>query len=111
MKDSSIIKLSLITTLAGILSLILLCQSEKPLIIQPNEINLTHEGLYVQTQGKITGLTQKSTLNIITLNNKLNAVSFDENNLNLSKNQLVIITGKVQIYQNKPQILIRRLET
>lgn len=108
MKDSTLLKISLILSITGIFVLLFLLEFQE---IKSTEIqNITKSKL--ETQVKIQGIITsiKETPGLYILNVKDNSsiipiIIFKETSLTLEKNMQVEITGKVQEYQNKLEII------
>ena len=107
MKESLLVKLALITSLAGILVLFLISGhikvEEKPL----DKISVENLEDYVKVNGMVTNVIDTDNVAIlkITQPRDIDVVVFKNGPLNISKGANVEIIGKVDEYKNKAEII------
>lgn len=110
MNEQAMTKLSLLTSLTGIIALVLFACYAEPETIRPEQVTLNLTSKLVRTEGKITDIRDNPDIKILELNNVLNAVVFTKGNLKIDKNQKVALVGKVKEYKGKPEIVVQRIE-
>jgi len=112
MQNSTLLALSLITSIAGLLILTILINTLEPSTIPLNQITEKHLDKTIKTQATINNIIYTPPLTILTLTDsqsqnsskKLKAISF--NPIPAQKNQKAEITGKITKYNQQLQIEI-----
>jgi len=108
MKDPTLLKISLILSITGIFLLLFLLEYQEIKSYQIQNITKSQLDTQIKIQGTITSI--KETPGLYILNVKDNSsiipiIIFKESPLNLKKDMQVEITGKVQEYQDKLEII------
>ena len=107
MKESLLVKLALATSLAGLLILFFISGrldvEEKPF----DTITVENLEEYVKIKGQVTGIThtENAVFLKVTQPQEMDIVVFKDTPLNLSEGSYIEIIGKVDEYENKPEIL------
>lgn len=103
------IKLVLILSLIGLTILFFISE-----YIKPPEVNpiLTEQDELIKINGKILNIDEKEEVTYIKFlpDIPLTLVSFDKINMSFNL-QNVVVTGKVDIYNNEKQIIVREIKT
>jgi len=110
MNNQTLLKISFIISIFGILVLLFISNT-----IQPNKINIKDiKDLDLNQKIQITGKIQsikiykESNFQIITINDSTNKIditlNIPKNPMNLTKNQTIIVIGRVTEYKNNLQI-------
>jgi len=115
MQEKTLLKLSLVVSLTGLLLLIIILEQIE---IKEYKIkDLTNEliGKDVQLKGTITRITETPGLIIFNMNDKTGEIAGiifkDEQQINITKDQDVEITGKIQLYKSKLEIEVNELKS
>ena len=100
-----LLHISFTITILGILLIIILTNILQPKIIPINNITLKQLDKQIKTQGTITNIITHNEFQVITIKNqtKIN-ILLNLPSTNLTKNQNIIVTGKLQQYKNQLQI-------
>jgi RecJ-like exonuclease len=107
MKDSTLLKIALCCSLLGILVILFIVENTE--IPKSNISNITKEDLEktVSITGRINYITETPGLLIITLGDQtgnITAIIFKEENISLTKGQIITLEGQVIEYMNKLEI-------
>jgi len=95
-------KLSLITTILGIFTLLIILNFSNPLEINnQSELSKLEENKKVQTSGKVIRENKYGNTKILTLDNSIQIIC---NSCPPKLNRSIDVTGFVEKYQNKTQI-------
>ena len=103
---SLITKLTLSISLLGIIILLILTNTLPPQQLEIQNINLNHLNKKLQTEGTITKINNHETFQILTITN--NSYSIDillDTKTNLTNNQNIKVTGKLEKYKDRLQII------
>jgi hypothetical protein len=107
MKEKSLLILSIIISLIGIIILIIISIQE-PRLIKITQINKNLLNQKIKTSGYVSRVTNFNDFQIITLNDS-DIEIINNHPKNLSKNQRIIVIGKIQEYKNRLQINSEKL--
>lgn len=109
MKDSTLLRISLTTTIIGLISLFIILQTVELEETSFDSLNDKDEDEIVKIKGVIEKVTNKAELTIITLSQKvlLKGVIFE--NITLSKGLEVEVIGRVSNYNGEKEILIEKI--
>ncbi len=108
MKEKNILILSIIISIIGIIFLLTISLIKEPKLVKINQINSNFLNQKIKTSGQISRVINLDNFQIINLNDS-NIEIINNHPKNLSKNQKIIIIGKVQEYKNKLQINCEKL--
>lgn len=109
MQDQKIFKIATITTIIGIIGLILASGMVMPNELKIKQIDNSHIDEQVQITGHIVSITKTKTtiLKIADNTSTINVVIFNDANIkHLNQNTNVTITGKVAQYKGQPEIIL-----
>ncbi|WP_304125366.1 OB-fold nucleic acid binding domain-containing protein [Methanosphaera cuniculi] len=111
MQDQKIFKIATITTIIGIIGLILTSGMVMPNELKIKQIDNSHIDEQVQITGHIESITKTKTkttiLKIADNTSTINVVIFNDANIkHLNQNTNVTITGKVAQYKGQPEIIL-----
>jgi len=108
MNNNTLLKISLIISILGILILLLLVNIIEPTQIKIKNINENLLNNKIQIIGKIQSIKtyKESNFEILTINDSTGKIDVLINNLitNITKNQTVIVIGKISEYKNNLEI-------
>jgi DNA/RNA endonuclease YhcR with UshA esterase domain len=107
MNNQTLLKISLIISIAGILILLILLSTIKPTHIKIKNINENNLNQKITVTGNIQKIInyKESDFQIITINDSTGKIDILINNpLNITKNKTITIQGKVTEYKNNLQI-------
>ena len=112
MENSKLIKISLIMSIIGILSLLLIVEFFPPELIKIKDITEEHLEKSIRTQGTITQI--KATPGLVRLklkdsNKLITVILFTEEEQNIELNSKVEILGKIESYQYELEILADKI--
>lgn len=113
MKNTNLLKISLIISIIGILLLLVLANTQTPKLIKIKDINKQLLDKKIQVQGKIQSIKtfKEENFQIITIQDstgKINVIL--DNPINITKNQTLTIIGKVAEYKDTLQIQADKIE-
>ena len=110
MQDSTLLKISLVTSIIGLVGLFLILQFSKLDESNIFELEDIVEGDTIRIIGIVNSVNNKNNFTFISIlqEKTVEGVIFDD--INLSKNQKVEVIGKLSEYNNKKEIIIDRLE-
>ncbi|MBI4158792.1 OB-fold nucleic acid binding domain-containing protein [Candidatus Woesearchaeota archaeon] len=112
MNESSIFKLSLAISLTGILLLLVIVETTEIQEIGIEDISNKKEDETVRIVGKIESIKETPGLYILNIEDKsgkINVIVFKEDKLNISKGNQADIEGTVKEYQNKKELIAKRI--
>jgi hypothetical protein len=109
MKEKTILALSILISTFGIILLLTISLTQEPKLVKINQINNNFLNQKIKTSGHVSRITNLNNFQIITLNESKEIEIINNHPKNLSKNQKIIIIGKVQEYKNKLQINSEKL--
>jgi DNA/RNA endonuclease YhcR with UshA esterase domain len=106
MNPRPLIITSLIISIIGIFLLLILTLTIQPVKTKIKDIDSSELNQRIQIQGKIISIrTYKSqNFQIITLNDSTGKIDITLTPINVTKNQTIIVTGRVAEYKNNLQI-------
>ncbi len=106
MNNQTLLKLSFIISILGILLLLFLANTISPLKLKIKDISQQDLNQRVEIQGKIQSIkTYKENFQIITINDSKDKIDIlIDNPLNITKNQSVVVIGRITEYKNNLQI-------
>ncbi len=116
MKNKTLTLVSLIISLIGISLLFLIAKTSNPEELTISEIlsnTEDHLGKEITTQGTIIKATYKENINFLNIkdnSSKLLIVFFDDPKIQLKKNNIIKVTGKLQFYESKLEILASEID-
>ena len=108
----SLLPLCLSISLIGILTLLIISNTIQPKLININQITNKQLKKQIIISGQITNIKtyDKSNFQVITIQDKTGKIRATLNNpINITKNQNLIITGKVSEYQGRLQIQANKI--
>lgn len=113
--DRTLMRISLIMAITGIIALFFITQSLETLEIRINDINDKIAGRNVIVHGTITDFVEKDGNTFLTLENdsRIGAVVFEKdarNVKNLSVGMNVTVIGKVTIYKGNVELSVKTIE-
>ena len=114
MKESDLLKLALISSLTGVLLIIIISNSIEIKEYKINEITEKELEKEVKIKGTINRITETPGLMIINIKDEtgtITAIIFKEESLNFTKNQEIELQGKVRKYKEKLEIVVNELKT
>lgn len=110
MDEKVLFKLSLLTSLIGILSLLLMSLTAN--LDETNINDISKDTLNVRLTGKVESITSKATVSTIKLLKEefIEIVIFDSlNTSNLKKDSIVTIEGKINYDKDKKQLIADKI--
>ena len=110
MKETLLLKIALICSLAGLVGLYFISAKIEIKDYKPSEIS-KNAGDDVRLIGKVSKITSRGNITFIDVNQEtlVNVVVFDENNIELKKEDTVEVIGKVQYYNGKEEIIAQKI--
>ena len=110
MKETVLLKIALICSLVGLVALFFISQRIELKDYKPDFLN-KNIGDDVTLSGKITKITDKGNVVFIELSQQVpvSVVVFTDKNINLNENDFVEISGKVQDYNGKEEIIADKI--
>ncbi|MEM0465894.1 MAG: hypothetical protein QXW97_04320 [Candidatus Pacearchaeota archaeon] len=112
MKDKTILKLSIIISIVGIFTLLLLSINLEPKLIKIKDINSLDLYKKIKVQGKIVSIKKLNNLDIIKIEdgeNKINVLVYNSK-INFEINRTVIVIGKIVEYKNNLEIAADKIK-
>jgi len=102
MQEKILIKISLITSLAGIILLIIVSRAVKPEISRANAL---HDGKHARIDGIVKSVAKKSSVTMIEVLDEcsMKIVLFED--VDVKKGQSIEVIGKVGDYNGKKEII------
>lgn len=110
MKETALLKIALICSLAGLFMLYLISTRIEPKDYKPSILN-KNIGDDVKLKGVITRITDKGNVVFIEVNQQspINVVLFTDDALKLNNGDNVEVIGKFQEYNGKPEIIAEKI--
>ena len=105
MKEKLLLKISLVISLIGILFLLIILNNIDVPDPDINSINKDLIDKQIKVKGEITKITETPGLYII----NIMVVVFKEEQLNLEKGRIIQVEGQVTGYQDKIEIIAKRI--
>ena len=108
MKETTLLKLSVIVSIIGIFSLLIIAETTSLEITKISEINKKDLETKVKIQGKILSIRETPGLYLLTVTDFTSTTAliiFKEDPLDLKKNLEVEIEGKIAEYEGKREII------
>ena len=111
MKETTLLKIALICSLAGLVALYFISIKIDIKEYKPNFLSNKNIGDDVKLTGTITKITQKDNAVFIEIKKEIpvNVVVFTNENMALKENNQVEIFGKVQEYNGKEEIIAEKI--
>ena len=112
MKEKTLLKISLITSLVGILILLVILDKIDVSDSNINAINKTFLDKQVKIKGEITRITETPGLYIMNVKDNtgdIDVIVFKEEKLELEKGNIIQIEGQVTEYQGKLEIIAKKI--
>ncbi|MBS3100606.1 hypothetical protein J4204_00560 [Candidatus Woesearchaeota archaeon] len=111
MKESTLLKIALICSLVGLVALYFISTKIEIKDYKPNILN-KNVGDDVKLNGVVTKITDRGSVVFIEVNqqNPVNVVLFtDDDNLKLKSGDSIEVTGEVQEYKGKNEIIAQKI--
>jgi len=111
MKESTLLKIALICSLVGLVALYFISTKIEIKDYKPNILN-KNVGDDVKLNGVVTKITDRGSIVFIEVNqqNPVNVVLFtDDDNLKLKSGDSIEVTGEVQEYKGKNEIIAQKI--
>ena len=111
MKESTLLKIALICSLVGLVALYFISTIIEIKDYKPNILN-KNVGDDVKLNGVVTKITDRGSVVFIEVNqqNPVNVVLFtDDDNLKLKSGDSIEVTGEVQEYKGKNEIIAQKI--
>ncbi|AJF62379.1 MAG: hypothetical protein QT11_C0001G0230 [archaeon GW2011_AR20] len=112
MKEKLLLKISLVISLIGILFLLIILNNIDVPDPDINSINKDLIDKQIKVKGEITKITETPGLYIINImddTGNIDVVVFKEEQLNLEKGRIIQVEGQVTGYQDKIEIIAKRI--
>ena len=112
MQEKTFLKIAILTSVIGILLLLFIVENSKIEISNISDITKSSIDSQVRIQGFISSIRSTSSSTILTVNDVTSSIKviIFAKNLDLSKNDYVEITGKIQEYENNLEILTSNIK-
>jgi aspartyl/asparaginyl-tRNA synthetase len=113
MNNQTLLKISFIVSILGILILLFISENIEPVQVKIKDITDLRLNQKVRITGQIIGIKtyQKSSFQIITINDSMAKIDVTlDKPLNLTKNQTIIVTGKITEYKTNLQIQADKIQ-
>ena len=112
MKETTLLKIALICSLVGLVALYFISGRIELKDYKSDFLNNKNVGDSVKLSGKITKITNGNNVVFIELSQQVpvSVVVFTEKDINLNENDFVEITGKVQEYNGKEEIIADKIK-
>ena len=110
MKDSTLLKISLIWSTIGIFLLLFISEYTEPPKVKINNLE-ENLGKKVTIEGKVLSFNSKQKVTFIEVEDntgKINVITFDKINT-IRKNTKVKITGKVELYKGNLELVANKI--
>ena len=112
MQEKTLLKIALITSLVGILILLIILDKIDVSSSNINAINKTLNNKQAKIKGEITRITETPGLYIINVKDNtgnIDVIVFKEEKLELEKGDIVQIEGQVTEYQGKMEVIAKKV--
>jgi len=112
MQEKTLLKISLITSLIGILILLLILDKIDVSDSNINLINKTSLDEQVKIKGEITRITETPGLYILNIKDNtgnIDIIIFKEDKIDLEKGSIIQVEGQVTEYQSKIEIIAKKI--
>jgi RecJ-like exonuclease len=112
MNEKTLLKISLIASLIGILILLIILDK---IDISDSNINLINKTLIdkqVKIKGEVTRITETPGLYILNIKDNtgnIDIIIFKENKIDLEKGNIIQVEGQVTEYQNKIELIAKKV--
>lgn len=112
MKETILLKIALICSLVGLVALFFISQRIELKDYRPAFLNNKNIGDSVNLSGKISRITTGNNVVFIELSQQVpvSVVVFTDKNINLNENNFVEISGKIQEYNGKEEIIADKIK-
>ena len=112
MKETTLLKIALICSLVGLVALYFISGRIELKDYKPNYLNNKNIGDDVKLSGKIMKITDKGNVVFIDVeqNFPVSVVVFTDKVVNLNENDFVEISGKIQEYNGKEEIIADKIK-
>jgi DNA/RNA endonuclease YhcR with UshA esterase domain len=107
MQENQLVKTCIITTIIGLILLIILSDKLEPDSIKISDIDKKQINKMVTVQAQISQITFKNDIlsgKIKDNSGQIDLVAFDAKGISIRKGDLIQVQGKVSFYKDKPQI-------
>ena len=112
MQEKTLLKISLITSLVGILILLIILDKIDVSDSNINQVNKTFLDKQVKIKGEITRITETPGLYIINVKDNtgnMDIIIFKEEKLELEKGSVIEVQGQVTEYQGKLELIAKKV--
>lgn len=112
MQEKTLLKISLITSLVGILILLIILDKIDISDSNINQVNKTDIDKLVKIKGEITRITETPGLYIINVKDNtanMDIIIFKEEKLELEKGNIIEVQGQVTEYQGKLELIAKKV--
>jgi len=112
MKESSLFKIALTISLIGILILLIIVENTEVKKVEIKDIDSKKEEEIVRIIGIINNVKETPGLYLLGVEDnsgKISVIVFKEEKLNISRGNRVEIEGTVKEYQNKKELIAKRI--
>ncbi len=112
MQEKTLLKISLITSLVGILILLIILDKIDISDSNINQVNKTFLDKQVKIKGEITRITETPGLYIINIKDNtgsMDIIIFKEEKLELEKGNIIEVQGQVTEYQGKLELIAKKV--
>ena len=112
MKETALLKIAMICSLVGLVALFFISQQIELKDYEPDFLNNKNVGDNVKLSGKIIKVTAGNNVVFIELSQQapISVVVFTDKDINLNENDFVEISGKVQNYNGKEEIIADKIK-
>lgn len=105
MKEKTLFKLALVTSLIGIFMLFFISENVKIKSIPISEINPSMLEEKVKIEGQVERITESNVISILNVRDETSSIKvIAYNNMTLRKNDFIEVTGRVTSYKNELEI-------
>jgi DNA/RNA endonuclease YhcR with UshA esterase domain len=112
MQEKTLLKISLVTSLVGILVLLIILDKIDVSDSNINAINKTLNERQVKVKGEVTRITETPGLYILNIKDNtgnIDVIIFKEEKLDLEKGNIIQVQGQVTEYQGKMEIIAKKV--
>lgn len=112
MQEKTLLKISLITSLVGILILLVILDKIDISDSNINQVNKTFLDKQVKIKGEITRITETPGLYIMNIKDNtgsIDVIIFKEEKLELEKGNIIEVQGQVTEYQGKLELIAKKV--
>lgn len=112
MQEKTLLKIALVTSLVGILILLIILDKIDVSSSNINAINKTLSEKQVKIKGEITRITETPGLYIINVKDNtgnIDVIVFKEEKLELEKGAIIQVEGQITEYQGKMEIIAKKV--